>query len=96
VIIAKSDVYPLLQKPWLSPKFTKSLAQFKSVERLQLDFPNLEDVELHSLAADLRECLLKGLGHSEWARLQSIDLQGPRNRVFLDRKENWVPEDEHW
>ncbi|KAF8341138.1 hypothetical protein F5887DRAFT_976896 [Amanita rubescens] len=85
-----------IQKPWLSPEFTKSLAQFKSVRQLQLDFPNIEDTELYSLSVELRECLLKGLGHGEWARLQSIDLQGPRNRVFLDRGDNWVPEDEHW
>ncbi|KAF8341154.1 hypothetical protein F5887DRAFT_976978 [Amanita rubescens] len=85
-----------IQKPWLSPQFTKSLAQFKSVGRLQLDFLNIQDVELHSLSADLRECLLKGLEHGEWARLQSIELQGSRSRVYLHREDNWVPEDEHW
>jgi hypothetical protein len=95
-VVSKFDVYPLWQKPWLSPKFTESLAQFKSVRRLQLDFLNIEDAELHSLTADLRECLLKGLGYDEWARLQSIDFQGAKSRVYLNRKDNWVPEDEHW
>ncbi|KAF8341144.1 hypothetical protein F5887DRAFT_976925 [Amanita rubescens] len=85
-----------IHKPWLSPEFTKSLAQFKSVECLRLEFPNIEDAELYSLSADLRECLLKGLGHGEWAGLREIDLQGPRNRVLLNREENWGPPDEHW
>ncbi|KAF8351840.1 hypothetical protein F5887DRAFT_932641, partial [Amanita rubescens] len=68
-----------LQKPWLSPEFIKSLAQFEIVLHLHLYFPTLIDaVELHPLSTDLQECLLKDLGHGAWARLQTISLRGSK------------------
>jgi len=91
------DVYHLLQKPWISPEFITSLAQFESVLYLHLYFPNIKDAELYPLSADLRERLLKDLGHGAWARLRTISLQGPMKMLYLDRQNDWVPEDdEEW
>ena len=59
---------------------------------LHLYFPNIKDAELPSLSADLRERLLKDLGHGEWARLQKIQLEGLMNMVYLHREDNWVPD----
>jgi hypothetical protein len=73
------------------------LAQFESVLYLQLYFPNIKDAELFPLSADLQERLLKHLGHGAWVRLRAISLQGPMKMVYLDRENNWVPdEDEEW
>ncbi|KAF8341142.1 hypothetical protein F5887DRAFT_976919 [Amanita rubescens] len=86
-----------LQKPWISPEFVKSLAQFESALYLQLYFPNIKDEELFLLSADLQEHLLKHLGHGAWVRLRAISLQGPMKMVYLARENNWVPEeDEEW
>jgi len=81
-----------MQKPWRSPEFIKSLAQFEIVLHLHLYFPTLIDaVELHPLSTDLQECLLKDLGHGAWARLQTISLRGSKYWLGLDRQNNWVP-----
>ncbi|KAF8344429.1 hypothetical protein F5887DRAFT_971140 [Amanita rubescens] len=87
IIVHKTTI----EKPWLSPEFTKSLAQFESLRYLLLIFPNIDDAEQSALSADLRKCLLKDLGHGAWARLLIISLQGPTNMVDLDRQDNWVP-----
>jgi hypothetical protein len=82
-----------MQKPWLSPEFVKSLAQFEIVLHLHLYFPTLigEAVELYPLCTDLQECLSKDLGHGAWARLQKISVRGSEYWVQLDRQNNWVP-----
>ncbi|KAF8693974.1 hypothetical protein AX14_002226 [Amanita brunnescens Koide BX004] len=82
-----------IEKPWRSPEFTKSLAQFESLRYLLLHFPNIDGAELPALSADLRKCLLKDLGHGAWGRLLTITLQGPNNMVDLDRQDNWVPQE---